>query len=90
MSGENEQAYDLIHRYMHRPAEHLYHTSEDPYEMTNLVDDPKYGEVKARLSAELDRWMESQGDPGVALDTKAALQAARQAAAGPGKAKRTK
>ncbi len=82
MSGENEQAYQLIRRYMHRPAEHLYHTSEDPYEMTNLADDPKYGEVKARLSAELDRWMESQGDPGVALDTKAALQAARRAAGG--------
>lgn len=89
MSGENQQAYDLIHRYMHRPAEHLYHTSEDPYEMTNLADDPKFAEVKARLSAELDRWMESQADPGVALDTKEALKAAKRVAAESGKTKRT-
>jgi N-sulfoglucosamine sulfohydrolase len=90
MSGENEQAYQLIHRYMHRPAEHLYHTSEDPYEMTNLADDPRFAQVKARLSAELDRWMESQDDPGVALDTKEALQAVRRAAAGAGREKRKK
>jgi len=89
MSGENRQAYDLIHRYMHRPAEHLYHTSEDPYEMTNLANDPHYAEVKARLSAELDRWMESQADPGAALDTKEALQAVRRAVAESGKTKRT-
>ncbi len=66
---------------MHRPAEHLYHTSEDPSEMTNLADDPKFADVNARLSAELGRWMESQGDPGVALDTKEAWGKARRAAA---------
>ena len=82
MSGENEQAYQLIHRYMHRPAEHLYHTANDPYEMKNLADDPAYTDVKARLSAELDRWMKSQQDPGVALDTTEALQAVRRAATG--------
>lgn len=80
MSGENDRAYELIHRYMRRPAEQLYHTSEEPYEMTNLADDPAYAEVKARLSAELDRWMESQEDPGAALDTKEALKAVRRAA----------
>lgn len=82
MSGEKEQAYDLIKRYMRRPAEQLYHTAKDPYEMTNLADDPAYADVKARLSAELDRWMQSQDDPGIALDTKEALQAARKAAKG--------
>jgi uncharacterized sulfatase len=88
MSGENDQAYDLIHRYMHRPAEQLYRTSEDPYEMTNLADDPRHVEIKARLSVELDRWMESQEDPGVALDTKDALQAVKRAAAGAGQGKK--
>jgi uncharacterized sulfatase len=82
MSGEKEQAYDLIKRYMRRPAEQLYHTAKDPYEMTNLADDPAYADVKARLSAELERWMQSQNDPGIALDTKKALQAARKAAKG--------
>ena len=88
MSGENDQAYELIHRYMHRPAEQLYRTSEDPYEMTNLADDPRHVEIKARLSVELDRWMESQEDPGVALDTKDALQAVKRAAAGAGQGKK--
>lgn len=80
MSGENQQAYDLIHRYMRRPTEQLYHTSNDPYEMTNLADDPRFADVKSRLSAELDRWMQSQNDPGIALDTKESLQAVRRAA----------
>ena len=33
--------------------------------------------------AELDRWMQSQGDPGVALDNLETLQAARDAAGVP-------
>ena len=33
---------------------------------------------KQRLRAELDRWMISQGDPGVPQDTQEAIQAARR------------
>jgi uncharacterized sulfatase len=72
---------------MHRPAEELYHTSEDPFEHKNLAGDPKYAAVKARLSAELDSWMEQQKDPGIALDTHAALQTRRRAAAAKKKSK---
>ncbi len=70
--------YDMVKRYMHRPPEQLYNTLEDPYELKNLADDPALSEVKARLSAELDRWMRSQGDPGVPQDTHEAHQAARR------------
>ena len=84
-------AYRMIHRYMHRPAEQLFDTREDPDELANLLDRrgaPRQGvadaatvaEVKARLSAELDRWMAEQKDPGAALDTIAALTASRRAA----------
>lgn len=72
------KTYDLIKRYMMRPAEHLYATSEDPYEMINLGDDPKHAEIKRRLRIELDRWMKDQADPGGAVDTIGALQAARR------------
>ena len=48
---------------------------KDPYELTPLTDRT---EVKARLSAELDRWLKSQGDPGIPQDTQEALQAARK------------
>jgi uncharacterized sulfatase len=63
---------------MHRPAEQMYNTAEDPYEMTNLVDDPQVSATKARLSAELDRWMRDQADPGAPQDTQEAIQAARR------------
>ena len=74
----NPKTYNLVKRYMHRPAEQLYLTAEDPYEMKNLANDPEYAGVKAKLSAELDRWLKSQGDPGAAQDTNEAIQAARQ------------
>ncbi|MHC4170882.1 MAG: heparan N-sulfatase, partial [Planctomycetota bacterium] len=70
--------YDMVKRYMHRPAEQLYNTAEDPYELTNLADDPALASVKSRLSAELDRWMKAQGDPGAPQDTHDAIQAARR------------
>jgi len=72
------RTYNLVKRYMSRPAEELYHTARDPYEMVNLADDPEFSATKARLSAELDRWMREQADPGTLQDTAEALQAARR------------
>ena len=77
-TGDDRRTYELVKRYMRRPAEQLYHTAQDGYEMTNLADDPKHKEVKQRLSAELDRWLAAQGDPGSPQDTLRALEAARR------------
>jgi len=74
----NQHTYDLVKRYMTRPAEELYHTADDPYELTNLVADEDIAAIKAKLSAELDRWMKAQGDPGAPEDTAEALRASRQ------------
>ncbi len=74
---QKPESYRLVKRCLKRPPEELYHTSVDAYEMTNLCADPKSQLIKARLSAELDRWLAEQGDPGSALDTQDALQAAR-------------
>ena len=63
---------------MHRPPEQLYHTSSDPYEMVNLIDSPSTATIKMELSAELDRWMKSQGDPGAEQDTPESHQAAKR------------
>lgn len=79
-SADRPQAYQLVKRYMSRPAEELYHTTKDPYEMENLAANPQCAEVKAKLAAELDRWMAGQGDPGMAMDTPSALQAAKDGA----------
>lgn len=75
---ENPRTYQLVKRYQRRPPEQLYHTSRDPYEITNLTNEPAHSGIKARLKAELDRWMKSQGDPGIAQDTHKAHQAAKQ------------
>jgi len=75
---DHPHTYDMVKRYTQRPAEQLYNTAKDPYEMTNLADDPAVSAVKARLSDELDRWMRDQGDPGAPQDTHEAIQAARR------------
>ncbi len=77
-SWTDPHAYTMVKRYMRRPPEELYHTAADPYELTNLVASSSHARIKARLSAELDRWMAAQGDPGAPEDTERAIQAARR------------
>ena len=74
----NTKAIELLNRFMHRPPEHLYHTPDDPYQMNNRVGDQSLRSVRERLSAALGRWMQSQGDPGSAIDTEAQWRAARE------------
>jgi uncharacterized sulfatase len=75
---DNPDTYRLVKRYMTRPAEELYHTAADPYEMANLADDPDCATIKARLSTELDRWLAEQDDPGIPQDTHEVHRAAKQ------------
>lgn len=77
-SFDNPKALHLIQRYQLRPSEELFDLESDPYEMSNLADRPEMAEVKKRLGEELDRWMKSQGDPGIEEDTLESLQAARR------------
>ncbi len=76
-TGYNEDAVRLINRFMNRPAEELYRQIEDPYEMKNLIDDPKLSKVKQKLSKALDEWMSDQGDPGASVDTESAWRAGK-------------
>ncbi len=75
-STEKPEILRLVERYLHRPAEELYHTSEDRYEMKNLIADPACAEIKAKLAEELDRELKDQMDIGVAVDTPEAHEAA--------------
>lgn len=77
-SWQDEEVYKLVKRFTNRPAEQLYHTTDDPYEMNNLANDPNYAEIKSRLSRELDHWMEVQNDPGADQDSHRAHKAAKQ------------
>ena len=77
---DDPRTYNLVKRYTNRPAEQLYHTAVDPFEMNNLIGDARHDTVKQQLRAELDRWMTAQGDPGVPQDTHEAIQAAKRGA----------
>ena len=57
-------AQEMVKRYQIRPEEELYDTTNDPYNQKNLAADPKYAKVKRELRAQLDAWMQAQGDSG--------------------------
>jgi len=58
----------VVRRYHTRPAEELYDLAADPWELKNLAADPAYaGKLKA-LRADLDAWMNDQGDKGLATE----------------------
>jgi len=50
---------------MHRPAVEFYDLENDPYELNNLAEDSQYAETMKTMRAELDAWMEQQGDRGM-------------------------
>ncbi len=75
----NPHTYKLVKRYMRRPAEQLYHTVQDKYEMNNLVGDKSQATRLNRMRAELARWMKSQGAPGSPTATQKSIPSARNA-----------
>ena len=77
-SWNTPRSYRLGKRFMHRPAEQLYHVTDDPYEMNNLAGDKAQAKRLAKLRAELDRWMKAQNDPGAAVDTPEAIRASKE------------
>lgn len=59
-------------QYEMRPEYELYNDVKDPYNMVNLVEDPKYASKVDELKAELKRWMEYCEDEGLATELRAA------------------
>lgn len=58
----------LIDRFVHRPEFEFYDVENDPWEMNNLAGEPKHQARIRKMKAELEKWMEQQGDTGAALD----------------------
>ena len=77
-SWESPRTYALVQRYMKRPAESLFHTASDPYELQDLIGSDATQSIERELRNELDRWLVSQGDPGVEQDTQRSLRAAKR------------
>jgi hypothetical protein len=76
--GENdENARFLVDRYQHRPAEELYDTQSDPYELRNLAKNADMQAIKVGLRTKLLAWMKSQGDQGQATEMAANLRSVK-------------
>ncbi len=70
--GERDPAIaERVRLYQHRPAEELYDIGQDPFELSNLADDPAHAAVKEGLAKELELWMQQQGDEGIDTELRA-------------------
>ena len=67
----NEEQLDWVKHYKKRPFEELYNLENDPYEKNNLADQADYLEIKKSLEAQLQSWMDQQGDLGIESEMKA-------------------
>jgi arylsulfatase A-like enzyme len=51
-----------------RPAEELYDLRTDPWQIVNVVDEPRYQRAKEELRASVETWMRDTRDPRAASD----------------------
>jgi arylsulfatase A-like enzyme len=58
-----------------RPREELYDRRTDPWELTNLADDPAHTQTLTELRAILDTWIRDTNDQGQAPETDAVYDA---------------
>lgn len=47
------------------PAEELYDLAQDPNELNNVAENPDYAAVRARMAADLEKYLRDTGDPRV-------------------------
>lgn len=60
---------------MPRPREELYHRRTDPWELTNLADNPVHAQTLAELRWVLDTWIRETNDQGQTPEPEAAYDA---------------
>lgn len=59
-----------------KPMEELYDTSADPDNVNNLINDPSYKEVVARMSSALDKWQVKNYDSALLPESEMVKRAA--------------
>jgi len=62
-SGAETIGLRTIEDFLHRPRLELYDLENDPWEATNLAEDPKHAERARSMAEELATRLEEQGDP---------------------------
>jgi len=65
----DRDAARLVDLIEHHPAEELYDTQSDPWELNNLAAKPELRPLLERLRAKLKRWMAAQADPAAGNNT---------------------
>ena len=55
--------------FLEKPLEELYDTENDPWEISNLVDDPEYKDVLERMREQETNWMREVRDVGLIPET---------------------
>lgn len=58
----------LTNRFVNRLAIEFYDTQKDPFELSNLANDPAYKPMIAKFTTDLHAWMKQQGDEGASID----------------------
>jgi len=69
----NEKAATLVKNYQFRPAIEFYDLQNDPFNMDNLADDPRYKVVIDEMNGKLMDWMKACGDKGQQTEMEAML-----------------
>jgi uncharacterized sulfatase len=69
---KNKREEFLVNRFYKRPAEELYSVRDDPHQFENLASKEEFAKKRELLKKELMKWMKSQNDPGISVDTKKA------------------
>ncbi|NOZ74027.1 MAG: heparan N-sulfatase, partial [FCB group bacterium] len=67
----DEYAAWVVKRFEKRPEcpeFQFYDVENDPFEINDIADDPKYANIIKEMRIELEAWMKSQGDTGVDTD----------------------
>lgn len=62
LAKTDKHAADVLASYYGRPEYELFNLQEDPNELTNLAGNPDLAQVQQDLRAEMQVWMEEQGD----------------------------
>ncbi|MFC1762807.1 sulfatase [Planctomycetota bacterium] len=64
----NPRAQRAVQRYRKQPEFQLYDLAEDPWEQTNVADNPEYAAQLKELKASITTWMQQQGDDGLPIE----------------------
>jgi len=65
---KSKEAKKLYKRIEKRPDLEFYDLEKDPYELNNLVNEPKYADKIDEFDSRLKQWMKKQGDKGSLID----------------------